>query len=182
MKRWGILSTRSDLEDCWVAQCKFLSGYTGTGISMDDSITSLLRELPKRDAWREVASTMLGKALRGCSNIIEESPFDSPDKLWTNVVDTVFLPSYGNFQNEELINSVYAFSEWCLSIDELAECRVAGSFRSAVHVILYEAIPTSPPALNDLPNWFCFNEIQESFLTNPFMSDYFDVLTAVFSR
>lgn len=182
LKRWGLLPVYSSFENQWIARCKFLPSFSGMGPDMLESITSFVMEMPKKDAWLEVAHIMLGSALQGNFQNLKESYFKSPDLLWTNIVDNAFIPAYSEVKNEEVINRVYAFSEWCLAVDPLTKDLVAGGLRSAVHVCFYEAIPSAPHALQDLPNWFSFEEIQKSFLSNPFLREDYDALKTAFGK
>jgi hypothetical protein len=81
---------------------------------------------------------------------------ESPGQLWIELT-AAFMQAYKEPRNEDLIARIYQYAEWCC-------CQPSGKtaeddFGSIVCVSLYEDIPTSPEALEDMPRWFSREDV-----------------------
>lgn len=168
LKRAGALVKPKDSER--VIQSKFIRRYEGRGRTEAEAMKSYELAQQEPDNWRGVADEYLG-GLPVYQNNLEDctaEEVETPTRLWINVVLDVFRTAYKSHQlNTEAIARVYAFAEWCL-IQKQPDADASSSLATAASISFYECIPRIPEALQDMPNWFDFSEVETMFLANPF--------------
>jgi hypothetical protein len=68
-----------------------------------------------------------------------------------------FEQAYREPRNEDLIERIYSYAEWCWHAPRNED---AGKDPwTAASVAFLEHLPDIPPAREDMPRWFTFNEI-----------------------
>jgi hypothetical protein len=103
---------------------------------------------------------------------------DSVMWLWDEVYRDAFVPAYeSDPPDESLIARVYSYADWCLNARRHPDA--AHDPPTAVMVCFYEWLPHFPPARDDMPRWFTYEEVAESRSVFAYMigqQKYFELL------
>lgn len=157
----------------YVAESIFVERWVATGKSPKEALVQLSDKMQEPDNWLTVVYEMIGQLSMELTFCKREEL--TPMILWEDVLLHMFREACKD-KNTELIHRFYAFAEWGMWIkprpSDLSTCSV---------VSFYENIPNFPPALNDLPNWVSFREIDGTWLLNsPFVQRYKRALLAAY--
>jgi hypothetical protein len=101
------------------------------------------------------------EALKRFPEISEEecSDWDNPYSCWNSLI-FLFEDAYQEPRNEDSIKRICEYSEWCLEQPqgETAE----DDLPTIVCVCFLEHIPTIPAAMEDMPRWIPYKNVQVS--------------------
>lgn len=82
---------------------------------------------------------------------------DSPGGFWSDLWFK-FASAYEEGRPQRLAE-IYSYARWCCEQPRGKTAR--DDLLSIVSVSFYEAIPTHPKALQDMPNWWTLDEVRQ---------------------
>ena|SRR5437870_6656644 len=111
----------------------------------------MTNELAKKEHWREAAQRMLPEFQS------EIAGAETPMGLWTEIIFH-FDDAYEEPRNEDLIERIYGYADWCLEHD-VGES-AADHLPTCVAVCFWEHIPICKAAREDMPRWFSYEDFR----------------------
>lgn len=96
--------------------------------------------------------------------------YGSPMTFWNEVLIPLFEEAYES-QDKETINRIHAFADWSMRQEE-SGAEAKGDLPTCALVCFYEFLPCNHAALQDMPNWFTFKEIESWLVNSPFMKTH----------
>ncbi len=165
LKRAGVEFYWSINEGCYVLKSKFKKDFAASGYNENSVFSKFGKLYQTKLHWRAMADELLSESPIYSSTLYEEQelPLETPIQFWTSIL----LPTFFNahLANQyETIERVYAFIEWTLW-NEPISTDILDAVWTANLTCFFENLPDCSAALEDLPNWFPYEEIK-------FMFDY----------
>ena len=153
--------------------------YRASGTDKQDAYDRYRKVIQDSTNWRSVADEFFDEA-ESYRPVKSDRSIHLPMAHWNTLVDVV-LPAAYKSSNTQLIHRLYAYSEWCLAQVQPEGTDPGKHLPTCVAICFYEALPSSPPALRDLPSWFSWAEAENTFLSNPYMGFHVKALREVFA-
>ncbi len=101
--------------------------------------------------WRQKAEEMFPEL---CERFAEA---DTPYLLWFELRAAFERAYEGEPRDESMIRRIYRYSDWCA--DQPQGETAADDLLTCVAVCFYEHIPGHPAAREDMPRWWCAEDL-----------------------